>query len=227
MLNYLQATRPDIAMAVHQCARFSNDPKVTHERAVMRIGKYLLGTKDRGVLFTPDKSKGIVCFVDADFAGSWDKEDAGNAEKVYSRTGYIIFIFGCPVIHASKLQSEIALSTAEAEYIALSQSTREVIPIINLLKELNESLNLGMKPSDLQCTLYEDNTSCISMAESQKFTPRTKHISLKYHWFRSYTKGSKKIINIKYVNTKEQIADMFTKTLDKSVFTYLRRKSIG
>ena len=67
MLNYLQAsTRPDIAMAVHQCARFSNDPKITHERAVMRIGKYLLGTKDRGVKFIPDKSLGIECFVDAD-----------------------------------------------------------------------------------------------------------------------------------------------------------------
>ena len=54
MLNYLQATRPDIAMAVHQCARFSNDPKITHERAVMRIGKYLRGTKDRGVHFIPN-----------------------------------------------------------------------------------------------------------------------------------------------------------------------------
>ena len=58
----------------------------------MRIGKYLLGTKDRGVQFIPNKSRGIECFVDADFAGSWDKTDAGNPENLLSRTGYVIFI---------------------------------------------------------------------------------------------------------------------------------------
>ena len=119
MLNYLKcSTRPEISMAVHQCARFSIDPRITHERAIMRIGKYLLGTRDKGIRFTPDKSRGIECFVDADFAGSWDKADAGNPENVLSRTGYIIFIHGCPVVWSSKLQTEIALSTAEAEYIA-------------------------------------------------------------------------------------------------------------
>ena len=74
-------------MAVHQCARFCVDPKITHERAIMRIGKYLLGTKDRGMCFTPDITRGIECFVDADFAGSWDKDDANNPENVLSRTG--------------------------------------------------------------------------------------------------------------------------------------------
>ena len=88
MLNYLQgSTRPDISMAVHQCARFCNDPRLAHERAVMKIGKYLLATKDRGIKFTPDSSKGIECYADADFAGAWDKADANNPEnpKVYRR----------------------------------------------------------------------------------------------------------------------------------------------
>ena len=72
MLNYLQgSTRPDISMAVHQCARFCIEPKITHERAVMRIGKYLLNNRDRGIKFYPDKTRGIECFVDVDFAGSW------------------------------------------------------------------------------------------------------------------------------------------------------------
>ena len=62
------------------------------------IGKYLLGTRDRGIKFTPDKYRGIEYFVDADFSGSWDKADAGNSEYVLSRTGYIILIHGCPVI---------------------------------------------------------------------------------------------------------------------------------
>ena len=131
------------------------------------------------------------------------------------------------MIWSSKLQTEIALSTAEAEYIALSQSTREVIPLINLIKELNSTLNFGMKDSELQCNLYEDNTSSITMAESQEFTPRTKHISLKYHWFRSFIKGPNKLINIIHVNTREQTADILTKPLDEALFIHLRRKSNG
>ena len=71
MLNYLKgSTRPEISMDVHQCDRFSIDPRITHERSVMMIGKYLLGTRDRDIKVTPDKSRGIECFVDANFAGS-------------------------------------------------------------------------------------------------------------------------------------------------------------
>ena len=228
MMNYLQgSTRPDISMAVHQCARFNNDPKITHERATLRIGKYLLGTKDRGIHFTPDISKGIECYVDADFAGAWDKADADNPENVLSRTGYIIFYCGCPVLWCSKLQTEIALSTAEAEYIALSQATREIIPFVNLLKEIDEYIKLDIKPSQMYCKLFEDNTSCITIAQGKKFSPRTKHISLKYHWFRSFLSGPNKLLNIAYINTKEQIADIFTKPLDESLFMHLRKKSNG
>ena len=65
-------------MAVHQCARFSQDPRITHERAITYIGKYLLERKERGIKLAPDPSRGTECFVDADFAGSWDKADDGN-----------------------------------------------------------------------------------------------------------------------------------------------------
>ena len=92
MLTYLQGTtRPDIAMAVHQCARFSVKPMLSHERAIKRIGRYLMGTKDRGILFAPDQSKGLECFVDAEFAGGWSKEDASDPDNVLSRTGFVIF----------------------------------------------------------------------------------------------------------------------------------------
>ena len=79
-------------MVVYQCARFSNDPKLAHEGAVLKIGKYILATKHRGIQFKPDSSKGIECYVDADFVGARDKADADNPEKVLSRTGFIIFI---------------------------------------------------------------------------------------------------------------------------------------
>jgi len=110
MLTYLQGTtRPDIAMAVHQCARFSINPKLSHEKAVKRIARYLLGNKDRGIQFKPDKTKGIQCYVDADFAGCWNKEDPNNPQNVLSRTGFIVFYAGCPMLWASRMQTEIAL----------------------------------------------------------------------------------------------------------------------
>ena len=139
MLNYLTATtRPDLAMAVHQAARFCINPMLSHERAINRIGKYLIGTASKGIIFKPDPTKGLECFVDADFAGGWNKADAIDAGTVMSRTGYVLTYAGCPLTWCSKLQSEIALSTTEAEYIALSQALREVIPLITLLNEINE-----------------------------------------------------------------------------------------
>ena len=85
MLNYLtQTSRPDIAMAVHQCARYNADPKLSHEKAVKRIVKYLKGTSDHGTIYTVNKDLGLECYVDADFAGNWDQADSENAENVFS-----------------------------------------------------------------------------------------------------------------------------------------------
>ena len=91
MLNYLEKTsRPDLAMAVHQCARFCENPKMCHEKALHRIVKYLMETKDKGLIFKPDSTKRIKCFVDAGFAGGWNTLEAENAENVanvLSRSG--------------------------------------------------------------------------------------------------------------------------------------------
>ncbi len=91
--------------------------------------------KDKGMKYTPDYTKGIEIYVDADFFGGWDPGDPLKADNVYSRTGYIIQYAGCPIYWQSKLQTEIALSTAEAEYIVLSQALRETLPMTNLIKE--------------------------------------------------------------------------------------------
>ena len=80
-----------------------------------------------------------------------------------------------------------------------------------------------MKESDFQCTLYEDNTSRITISGINKFTPRTKHISLKYYWFRSFTKDPNRLLDIKYINTRDQTVDILTKLLDEQLFTYLRK----
>mmetsp|Transcript_33271 Transcript_33271/g.67131 ORF Transcript_33271/g.67131 Transcript_33271/m.67131 type:complete len:167 (+) Transcript_33271:66-566(+) len=164
--------------------------------------------------------------VDTDFAGGWSQADADNAENVMSRTGYVIMYAGCPIIWCSKLQTEIALSTAEAEYIALSQAMRQVIPLLQLLIEANKVFeDIYMPTPEVHCKVFEDNRSAIVIAESAKFTPRTKHIVLKYHHFRKYVKS--KEIRIFPIDTKEQTADIFTKPLDENTFLYLRKKLSG
>ena len=226
MLNYLAGTtRPDIAMAVHQAAQFCIDPKLSHERAVYRIGKYLRGTRDKGIIIRPDHDKGLECFVDADFAGGWNIADAEDVSSVYSRTGYVITYAGCPLHWISKLQSEMALSTTESEYIDLSQAMRDVVPLIDLLEKINLIIPLYNPKAKVHCKVWEDNEGCISLATQQKFSPRTKHIAVKSQHFRE--KVSNGTVSIHSIETKEQTADKFTKPLDESLFRYLRKKLSG
>jgi hypothetical protein len=129
-LNYIaQNTRPDISFAVHQCARYSSNPTALHELAVKRIGRYLLATKDKGLILHPTHDFKLDMFIDADFAGMWHREYSELRECALSCTGYIITYCGCPIHWASKLQSEIALSATESEYIALSIASRELLPL--------------------------------------------------------------------------------------------------
>lgn len=226
MLNYLQnTTHPDLSMAVHQTARFCIAPKLSHERAIKRIVKYLIGTSTLGLIFQPDPTKGIEVFVDADFAGSWDRADSANPENVLSRTGFVIMLCGVPVLWASRLQSEIALSTAESEYIALSTALREVIPLMHLLQDLRTVFSIHKYIPCVKCKVFEDNQSAIAMSTSKKFTPRTKHIALKYHHFRKYVADGK--IRIEAIGTREQTADILTKPVDSPSFKYLRKKLMG
>ena len=132
---------------------------------------------------------------------------------------------GCPITWQSKLQTEIALSTTESEYIALSSAMREVIPFLNLLKEISGVFDLKMTTPVFNCKVWEDNESCIKVATSPKFTPRTKHIAIKYHHFRRFVQD--KTVTIHSIDTSEQIADIFTKPLAEKDFCYLRKKLMG
>jgi hypothetical protein len=116
-LNFLEkSTRPELAYSVHQAARFCSYPKASHSAAVRHIVRYLMDTRDRGLILRPD-GHSFTCFVDADFAGNWHKETAHfNSMTAKSRSSYIVMYTGCPVIWSSKLQTEIALSSTESEY---------------------------------------------------------------------------------------------------------------
>ncbi len=226
-LNYLEkSTRPDIAYAVHQCARFMENPKVEHAKAIKAIGRYLLATKDKGILCIPDE-RPLECYSDADFAGNWNKiESEFNKDTARSRTGYIIKYAGCPLVWGSKLQTEIALSTTESEYVALSTSLREVIPLMELIKEL-EGAGFAIKKDKprVYCEAFEDNEGALEMARSPKMRPRTKHINIKYHHFRDAVKKGDIVINA--IDTEEQQADIMTKPLDEKAFIYLRKMIMG
>ena len=231
MLSYLtNSVRPELQMAVHQTARFSINPMRSHELAIIRIGRYLVENPDRGIVYHIDKSKGLEVYVDADFVGGWSSADADNADNVLSRTGYIICYAGCPIIWGSKLQTEIALSTAEAEYIAMSYALRQAIPVQILAKEINTVFPLYLSKENFCLTVHEDNLSTIAMAESLKFTPRTKHIAIKCHHFRSKVQTNynpKGDIRLKYINTKQQLTDIMTKPGDDTTFFALRKLLSG
>ncbi len=146
-LNYLEkSTRPDISYAVHQCARFMENPKVEHTKAVKAIVRYLIATKDKGLICIPN-DKSLECYCDADFAGNYHISEAEHeTDTARSRTGYVIKYAGCPLMWASRLQTEIALSTTESEYISLSTALRDVIPMMNLIEELR-SVGFDYSPS--------------------------------------------------------------------------------
>jgi hypothetical protein len=231
MLSYLaNSVRPEIQMAVHQTARFSVNPKRSHELAIMRLGRYLCNSCERGIIYKVDKSKGIEVYVDADFAGGWSSADSENADNVLSRTGFVICYANCLLIWCSKLQTEISLSTAEAEYIAMSYALRETIPIQNLVKEISCIFQLPEPVTDFCITVHEDNLSAIARAESLKFTPRTKHIAIKYHHFRSRIQTSfnkSGDIKLKYISSKQQLADILTTPTDDDTFFKLRHMLCG
>lgn len=227
MLTYLSmSSRPDIAFAVHQCARYSTCPMRIHEIAVRRICRYLQATTDKGYILHPRNTlRNLDCYVDADFAGMWNEEITDEPSSVKSRTGYVILFANCPVLWVSKLQTEIALSTTEAEYIALSQAMRDLIPMRTLLTELATLTNFTFGDTITHSTVFEDNKGCVELANAPKMRPRTKHIAIKYHHFRSHV--ARGDIKIQWIDTKHQLADIFTKPLAEPLFASLRLLLLG
>jgi hypothetical protein len=84
-------------MATHQLGWFCQDPRLSHEQAITHLGRYLAYTKDRGIVYENDKSMGIECYVDADFAGGWNVTTSTNADNIMSYTGFVITYVNCPI----------------------------------------------------------------------------------------------------------------------------------
>jgi hypothetical protein len=219
--------RPDIMYATHQIAKYLSDPRQSHGEAILYLVRYLKKTWDIGLKFTPDPTKGFECYCDSDFSGLWNKEftpvDPSTAK---SWSGWIIFYAGCPISWASKLQSQVALSTTEAEYIAMSQALRNVIPIMNLIQEMREQdFQVICTEPYVCCKVFEDYSGALGLARLSKLRPRTKHINVCYHHFCEHVR--KGLIKIFPIDTKKQIADVLTKPLAQNNFQRHRRSMCG
>ena len=200
-LLYLSSqTRPDITYAVSSVSRFCSDPSKTHWMAVKRIIRYLKGTRNYGLYYTKDKSV-MSGYSDADWAG--DNEDRR------STSGYVFVMCGAAVSWRSKKQPCVALSTAEAEYIALAGAVQECVWLQRLMIDLN-------LPDDKPTSLYEDNQAAIAISKNPQFHGRTKHIDIKFHYVREQVESG--TVNLLYCPTNDMLADIFTKPLSNEKF---------
>lgn len=191
-------TRPDIAHAVGVVSRYMSSPGKQHWEAVKWVFRYLRGTCDRSLCFE-GKHTDLNGYVDADLAGDLDGRK--------STTGYVFTLGGTAISWGSKLQKVVALSTTEAEYIAVTEASKEMVWLQNFLGELGKGQTNSI--------LYSDSQSAIFLAKNPAFHSRTKHIELKYHYIRYLLE--KKTLQLVKIPGSENPADMLTKvvTLEK------------
>jgi hypothetical protein len=201
--------------AVSQAARFSSNPKQSHATAVKTIVRYLAGTTDQGMILQPRGDLKLELFCDADFAGLYKREPDRSVDSARSRTGYIIKLSGCLVIWKSQLETEIALSTLEAEYSALSLALRTLVPLLRLLKEVATVVDL---PPAVVATIlaeaFEDNQDCLALATNHRSTSRTKYFHVNWHWFWYHYEVLKEFA-ISYIESAKQDADYLTKQIPR------------
>jgi hypothetical protein len=195
-------TRPDIAYSVQRLAQFTQNPKPVHWTAVKRIFRYLKGTRTLGITYEGSNelnNEELNIYCDADWASDSDRK---------SISGYVLTLAGGAVAWSSKKQTTVALSTAEAEYVAATHCAKQVIWHRSLLNEAEIPL-----PST--STIFSDNQAAVSIAHHPEHHARTKHINIAYHFLRDLVQNG--TLNLVYINTEYNLADIFTKSLPKAV----------
>ena len=176
-----------------------------------------------------DPEKEIECYVGANFSSWWNQEEINDPGLVLYRTGYGISYTKCPIIWVSRLQIEITISNTEAEYIASYPATRDALPFVSFMKEIQFVLKLQGDDPKVLCSMFEnpvtdheDNQGSVALVVAPQMRLCTEHIIINYHHFRSFVANSD--IEIQDIDTKEQIADVFTKPLDSELSVYLYYK---
>ena len=198
-------TRPDISFAVSTLSQYLESPHTTHIQAVIRVFRYLSGTKDLKLVLGGLHSN-IVGYSDADWASQSHR---------HSISGYAFFVGTGVISWSSKKQPIVTLSSTEAEYVALTHSSKDIIWIHKLLTEFSSVFSLT-KPT----TLYCDNQGAIRLSKDSTFHGRTKHIDVHFHFIRQTV--SQNHISLLYCPTEDMIADTFTKSLARFKFEKFR-----
>ncbi|KAK1419452.1 hypothetical protein QVD17_28620 [Tagetes erecta] len=207
-LMYLTASRPDIMYAVCVCARYQSDPKESHLVAVKRIFRYLKGKPNLGLWYPYEGNFELYSYSDSDFGGyALDRK---------STTGGCQFLGPRLVSWQCKKQTNVSVSTAEAEYIAASAGCSQVLWLQNQL--LDYEFNF------LKTPIYIDNIAAMFITANPVQHSKTKHIEIRYHFLRD--NSEKGLIILIKVHTDKQLADLFTKSFLSGRFEFLIQ-SIG
>jgi hypothetical protein len=213
LLYIMMSCRPDICFTCNILSRYLDCPTNELWKLAIKTVYYLRSTKTIGIKFGDIdhiNTNRLIVFSDSDWSGDFD---SGR-----STTGFIILCNGGPISWSSKLQPTAALSTTEAEYIALSYTLSEVL----WLKQLMYDMKLVISHPIL---IYEDNKGAVDLANNPGYHSRTRHINVRYHFIRDHIKNSN--IKVVAIPTKRQLAIMFTKGVSRPEFTFQRDQILG
>ena len=162
--------------------------KASHDTAVKRICRYLQVTKANGLVLNPSKKLVANCYAGEDFAGLWRNENYQDPNCTRSRTGFVVTFANCLLLWVSKIHIDIALSDLHSGYVSLSHSIRPLLPLKILIKEVTENFRIDSEKLKFESssTVHKDNNGSIVVANIPSTTPTSKHIAVKYHWFRKH-----------------------------------------
>jgi hypothetical protein len=207
MLLYLvKHSRPDIANVVRELSKVLDGPTEAAMKELKRAIKFVLATRNYGLKIEPDASQG---------EGDWemkiftDSEYAGDKNTRISVGGYIIFLLGVAILWKSKAQKSVTLSSAEAEFVALSEAAKEIKFVVMIL----ESLDIRVK---LPIVVRVDNVGAIFMSENVSTSSRTRHVDIRYHYVREFVEDG--FIKIIFVKSEENLSDGFTKNITGTLY---------
>jgi hypothetical protein len=204
-LRYLLHSRPDLCYSVGIVSRFMESPTTEHVAAVKHSLRYIKGTLKLGCFYAKDGDLQLIGFSDSDHAGDVDDRK--------STSGVLFYLGNSPISWFSQKQKVVTISSCEAEYMAATLGSCEGIWLARLLGEMHNS-----EPAKVR--LKVDNKSAISLSKNPVYHERSKHIDVRYHFVREYVEAGK--IDISYVRTEEQLADILTKSFGKAKFHELR-----
>ncbi|KXJ72391.1 hypothetical protein RP20_CCG018186 [Aedes albopictus] len=199
-------TRPDLSAAVNYFSQFQGCPTEQHWTFLKRVLRYVKGTIDVGLEYQgKDSAPLLVAFCDADWAN-----DVADRRSV---SGYLFKVYGCTTIWATRKQRTVSLSSTEADMVALCEATCEGVWIVRLLKELGLQIKAPVP-------YFEDNQSAIRVMEEPRDRSKLKHIDVKHNFVKELVQNGS--IELKYVPSERQEADILTKGLTPGPFRRLR-----